>query len=399
MGDWKAELQFAGNGRLSRTPGNAALLLSNLDVWSGALEYDAFLDQVRWAKAAPLIKGLTPPAIGQWLRPEHVTYVQQWFARHKNVDFGQDALWAAIGAAAQAASVHPVLRYLESLRWDGVGRLGSWLTRYCGAPDHDLVHRIGIRWMVSAVARVKQPGCQVDHLLVLEGPQGIGKSQIVRTLGGQWYLGTLPAIHSKDSMQVLQGHWIVEIAELEALRGVALTRVKDWITQPVDIYRPSYGRHPIRRPRQAVFIATTNESEYLHDPTGNRRFWPIPVTKADREALERDRDQLWAEAVHAYTEGVQWWPSDDETPELRRLQASRVESDLWEDVVLAYLIGKDEISVLKLLGEVFNLDPTRCGRREHMRLAAILKRQGWEQVGRNSGSRRWQRTARQGGLW
>lgn len=398
MGDWKAELQFAGNGRISRTPGNAALLLANLEQWAGSLEYDAFVAEARWVKECPPLKGLVAPKVGEPLQAHHVTYVQQWFARYKNVDFGQDPLWTALEGAARANTVHPVLRYLEGLEWDGVGRLGGWLSRYCGAPDHDLVHRIGIRWMVSAVARVKQPGCQVDHLLVLEGPQGVGKSQIVRTLGGAWYLGTLPAIHTKDAMQTLLGHWIVEIAELEALRGVSLTRVKDWITQPMDTYRPSYGRHLVRRPRQAVFIATTNETNYLHDATGNRRFWPIPVAKVDLAALEQDRDQLWAEAVRAFGEGVQWWPSEDETGLLAQLQASRVEEDPWEGPVLGYLDGKQIVSIPQLLSDLFNMEIGRTTRREQMRVAGILKRAGWTST-RSKTSRRWQRGPEQGGLW
>jgi len=396
-GGWQSELVFSRAGQVSRTPGNAALLLTNLPEWQGALEYDEFLDQIRWVKPCPPIASMPAPRVGALLEAAHVTYVQQWFTRHKNVDFGSEALWDAIGVSARAASVHPVRRYLDERCWDGVGRLGTWLSRYCGAPDHDLVHRIGVRWMVSAVARVKQPGCQADHLLVLEGPQGVGKSQAVRALAGPWYLGNLPAVHSKDAMQVLPGHWIVEIAELEALRGVSLTRVKDWITQPADTFRPSYGRVSVRRPRQCVFIATTNEETYLHDASGNRRFWPVPVTRIDLAALQHDRDQLWAEARVAYEDGVQWWPTDDETEELKALQASRVETDVWDMPVLSYLDGRDEVTLLQVFKDVFNLEPTSCGKREQMRLANVLKRHGWMRA--RGASRRWRRDAEQGGLW
>jgi Virulence-associated protein E/Bifunctional DNA primase/polymerase, N-terminal len=400
--EWKQSVQFRGNGRLSPTAGNLALFLVNDPPWQRTIEYDAFLDDVRWSREVPAMPGVPPPGIGETLTAEHVTYVQQWFARFKGLELSKDQVWDAIHLASQTNRVHPVRRYLDSLVWDGAGRLGNWLTRYCGAPDHGLVHRLGVRWMVSAIARVKQPGCQADHLLVLEGPQGLGKSQAVRTLGGPWYLGNLPTVTSKDAQQALSGHWIVEIAELEALRGIALTRVKDWITQTVDAFRPSYGRHLVRRPRQVVFIATTNESNYLSDETGNRRFWPIPVTAIDHPALEADRDQLWAEADASYEQGVRWWPEEWERGELQELQLSRMEEDPWENTIGAFVTLLDEVSIDQVLTGALNFAVGSLGTRERRRTANVLKRLGWEQTARHGTGRTWRRIGSSGaqrGLW
>ena len=397
--DWKSSIQCFGNGRISRTAGNATLFLMHLEPWQGTLEYDAFTDEVRWAKDAPRLPGFPGPRGGERLQDRHVLYVQQWFSRCKEVDFSKDIMFDAIDAAARLHTVHPVLRYLDGLVWDGVGRLGTWLSRYLGAPDHDLVHRIGVRWLVSAVARVKQPGCQADHLLILEGPQGVGKTEAIRTLGGEWYLGALPDLHSKDASQVLAGHWIVEVPELSALKGATLTRVKEWTTLRVDAFRPSYGRRVVHRPRQVVFIGTTNDAKYLTDVTGNRRFWPVRTSVIEREALRHDCDQLWAEAAVAYAAGVQWWPSAEEADEFALLQESRFREDIWETLVLRYLDGRPTVTTAEVL-DMIGIPLERATRAHQMRVADILRRNGWSQRGRDEDhARRWQRGPVQEGLF
>ena len=159
------------------------------------------------------------------------------------------------------------------------------------------------------MARVFRPGCKADCTLILEEAQGTLKSTAcaVLALSPEWFADGIADLGSKDSAQDLRGKWIVEIAELSAMTRAAVERVKAFISRQVDHYRPSYGRRSQDFPRQTVFIGSTNSDEYLADETGNRRFWPVRIGRIDIPALQRDVEQIWAEAVVAFKAGEQWW--------------------------------------------------------------------------------------------
>jgi putative DNA primase/helicase len=199
-----------------------------------------------------------------------------------------------------------------------------------------------MRWMISGVARVFEPGCQADCMLVFEGEQGLGKSTGAEALVPDvtWFADSGIELGNKDSYQSLRCKWLFEFSELASLKGREAERVKSFVSARTDYYRPSYARRARNFQRQVIFIGTTNESEYLHDPTGNRRFWPVRcVRPIDVARIRADRDQLWAEAVHLYRAGHPWHV---DTAELRKLcsdeQREREPVDPWVEVVEPWLL-------------------------------------------------------------
>lgn len=328
---WTELLRYDRRGVLSKDPSNAFVLLTMCPAWRGVFSWDSFADCIRFVSAPPPVEGPTRPPVGEALRDHHLAWVGYALSRLHGVQFATQAIVDAVVAAGHANQRHSVRDWITTLKWDGVARIDTWLSRYLGADDTPYVGKIGRWWLLSCVARIAQPGCQVDHMLVLEGPQGSGKSSAVRILGGEWYLGSLPDLRErKSAAETICGRWIVEIGELDALRGAAATRVKDFLSQTVDHFRPAYGRMAVTRPRECAFIATTNESTYLTDPTGARRFWPVAVKELLRERFAEDRDQIWAEAWQRVQQGEQWWPDALSEQIITEQQELRHQIDEWE---------------------------------------------------------------------
>ena len=377
--DWYTQLKTADKGALRKSPGNAAVILANDERWRGVLRYDAFADRINWMSKPPEGGGVGRPSVGNELKDVDLTYVAHWLAMTYGPDFSRESVAASVELAARDNTIHPVKAYLSGLTWDMNDRLGTWLHRYLKAEDCEYHSAIGLWWMISAVARVMRPGCQVDHMLVLEGlDQGEGKSTAGRVLGGDWSLGSLPDIRNKDVGHNLQGNWIIEVGELDAIRGANATRVKDFLTQVIDVYRPSYGRFFVRRPRQCVFLATTNDDTYLTDPSGARRFWPCRTRGLDRAALVRDRDQLWAEAVHRFKDGERWWPTADVAPLLNEQAEARAVIDTWENRISEWLSVRKWTTSYELLNQCIGIDIIHIQKRDEMRLAQILQRLKWK---------------------
>ena len=232
--------------------------------------------------------------------------------------------------ASQQNLYNPVRDYLCGLQWDGVPRLDTWLGDYFGVADSEFVRAISPKVLIAAVARAFNPGCKVDTVLVLEGNQGIGKSTAISNLfGEQFTTDNIPDLSNKDAEIQLQGVWAVELAELTQFKRNELETVKAFISRTIDRYRPPYERRAQSFPRQCVFFATTNESTYLKDSTGGRRFWPIHCTEINLDGLLKNRDQLWAEAVHRFSNNEQWWLNFEEDKLAAIEQESRFEEDAW----------------------------------------------------------------------
>lgn len=234
-------------------------------------------------------------------------------------------------------SYNPPAEYLQLLEWDGVPRLDKILVTYFGAEDTPYAQMVGSRHMIALVACAMDPGCKVDTVLVLEGDQGAQKSAGIKILGGDWYDGTAHDIESKDALIQVTQCWVFELQEMSRVNRADVEEAKSYLSTEKVRFRPPYGRAFRRFNRRCVFFGTTNKERYLRDPTGARRFWPIYVPGCDTEALERDRDQLFAEAVARYRSaalnphlahrkcpGERWWLDKDEQKEADKVTALRL---------------------------------------------------------------------------
>ena len=201
---------------------------------------------------------------------------------------------------------NPVIEYLDSLKWDGISRLGSWLNRYCGSEDTPYTRAIGRIHMVAGVRRAKNPGCKYDTMLIFISPQGFGKSTAVEILAKEtrWFAGDLNLNSDpKQLIENLHGKWIIECAEMKGNSKAEVSTVKGLLSRTHDIARMAYDHFSKEVPRKSIFFGSTNDRKFLYDPTGARRFWPVDVSTIDIPALRRDVDQLWAEAVVAEAAG------------------------------------------------------------------------------------------------
>lgn len=379
--EWRKHLRCNQNNQVTKDVGNAILLLKNEPGFRGCLGFDTMAHCITWTKQPGYDVGIeNHPKQGSELADHHAAYVQAVLAKDFGLSIGKEIAWQAIDAVAHDNEFHPVQEYLDGLAWDGRPRLRNWLHRYLGADDSDYHAAVGRWWLISAVARALRPGCQADHALILEGKQGEGKSQAIRVLGGpKWTLGSLPDLRDMPrAADTISGSWIVEIAELDAFKGVGMTRVKDFVSQQVDKYRPAYARATVRRARSCVFIGTTNETNYLTDPTGARRFWPVKVRKVDLERLAEDRDQLWAEARNALDAGEPWHPDLSLLQGIEAEQEARRAVDPWEDLIRQFCTGLEYTTTNLVMTNCLNIEPSKQDRSIENRVGGCLTKIGWE---------------------
>ena len=238
-------------------------------------------------------------------------------------------------------SYNPVYDYLTSLKWDGIKRLETFFVDYLGADNNEYTRASTRKTLVAAVARIMNPGIKFDTVLTLVGSQGCGKSYSIKRLGGRWFSDTLTTVQGKEAYEQLQGFWLIEIAELAALRRNEVEAVKHFTAKSEDAYRAAYGHHTEVRKRQCIFIGTTNQHEFLRDQTGNRRFLPIDVhphraTKSVFEDLtDYEVNMIWAEAAELYKNGEKLFMDTEELRTLAEAEQNRhfEESPLTGDVV------------------------------------------------------------------
>lgn len=331
-----------------------------------------------------------------------VTRVQEQLQLAGLAGLSRDTTHQAVDARAQEAPFHPVREYLAALRWDGEPRLDHWLHTYLGAEHSPYAIAIGRMFLIAMVARAQRPGAKADYMLVLEGPQGSGKSTACAILGGPWFSDSLPDVArgGKDVSQHLNGKWLIEVAEMSALDRAEAAALKAFVTRAEERYRPSYGRKDVIEPRQCCFIGTTNKATYLRDETGGRRFWPVAVGRIDAAALARDRNQLFAEALRRFNDGVAWWPDAGfECTHIRPQQEARYEEDAWEAEIASWLDppakwgrkAPQEVTVSAVARDALGMDTAKIGTADQRRITAALQRLGWGRGPRKAGGRPWVR--------
>ena len=362
---WRVGLITSQEGNPKKCLANVLHILAKHPDWQDTIAFDAFAETVVLKKSPPMREQDRPAvyAVGDWT-DEDSARTAAWIATNCGFEPSLEMVEQAVATVARKRTVHPVKAYLEALSWDGMERLPTFLETYFGTDRSAYARAVGLRWMVSAVARIYTPGAQCDYMLVLESEkQGIGKSTAVRTLAGDFYADTGITVGDKDSYQSLRRVWIYEFAELAAVKGREAERVKNFLSSRQDHYRPSYGRRTRDFPRQCVFCGSTNEAQYLVDRTGNRRFWPVRCTKVDVQGLARDRDQLWAECVVRYKRGEAWHVDSTELAKLcEDEQADRQAPDDWVPIVAEWLkaptlpAGQYERSYLDITNGVTTAD-------------------------------------------
>jgi predicted P-loop ATPase len=322
------------------------------------------------------------PCFGdELLEDRHLRMICRW-VQAQGIPAGTSVIQEAIVTSAETRRFHPVRQYLDALVWDQTPRLDALFIEHGGAADTPINRAMTGKWFVQAVARIYQPGCQADAMIILESPQGRNKSTFFRVMfGSRWFSDHLPALESKDSLIQLRGLWCIEVAELATLGRADANRIKQFLTSRFDRYRDPYGRLAIDYPRTCVFAGTVNpggSDGYLKDPTGARRFWPIPVEKIDVGLVEKVRDQLWAEAKVRYDAGEQWWLPQALVGEAELIQADRFEDDPWSDKVAEYVVGKSHVMTAEILKHALHIE--KAGdwtRSDQIRVARILTQNNW----------------------
>ncbi len=377
---WREDLLVNDKGQPLPLLANAITTLRSAPEWYGLLAWDEFALRISTMRDTPWGR------VEKWTDRDTFLMVD-WF-QHKGLRITITDANAAVETVAGDNTSHPVRDYLEALKWDGTQRISDWLTLYMGAdaPKEDIgkwdyIRAVGRKWLISGVARILDPGCQVDHVLILEGPQGQGKSTALRILGDPFFSDDIPELGSKDASQATAGVWIVELSELGSMRRADVSKVKSFITRRTDRFRPPYGRRVVEAPRHCIFAGSVNDSSYLADETGGRRFWPIQCGKVDLESLRRDRNQLWAEAVARYQAKEPWWLDSRELIEAATSeQETRYQSDPWEAEIAGWLNGQinTEITTADVLKDALKKDIGQWSRGDETRVGLILRRLKWE---------------------
>lgn len=374
--NWMLHLEKNDEGKLKKNLSNLMMCMRHMPGLSGTFRYNELTGTVEWN--------------GKIIQ-DHDYVDIRLIIESRNIPYDKNDIPIAVTRTSRDSSYHPIRDYLESLQWDGTDRIYRWLNAALGVEQDLYSQTVGTKFMIGAVARVYSPGCKMDNMLVLEGPQDLGKSTALRTLFGSEYFVEATADMRDHPRFVAQmkGKWILEFAELAAIRRSEVEMVKAIITTQIDRVRLPYRRDAEEHPRRCVLAATVNPQEeagYLTDPTGNRRFWPVLCSRIAIDKLAIHRDQLWAEATHRYKAGEHWWLENGEREHAKQEQGKRVSIDPWQDH-LRLLIDKTKLySSVELLA-MLEVKKDRQTQSDKIRVAKAMTALGWEQ--KRQGERYW----------
>lgn len=336
--DWKKKLTYhQKTGIIENTLRNLMLILEHDDNLK-PLVFNQLLDGME-------IKGSVP-----WQHPSKywrdaddaqlISYIDLTYGTFSSRNYE-----IAVTKITDDRSYHPIREYLDALpEWDNIERVDTLLIDYLGAPDNEYVRAVTRKMLCAAVKRVQQPGCKFDTMLVLNGPQGVGKSTLIAKLAGEWFSDSLHLSDTKDktAAEKLQGYWILEIGELAGLRKAEVETLRSFLSRQNDVYRAAFGRRATQHPRQCIFIGTTNaETGYLRDTTGNRRFWPVQVNgkgkKQSWTITSEEVSQIWAEVKYYVTAGEKLYLDEKQVLLAKEEQREAMEADEREGLVKDYL--------------------------------------------------------------
>ncbi|HNY42120.1 MAG TPA: virulence-associated E family protein, partial [Bryobacteraceae bacterium] len=376
-GSWRDLLLLNLNGTVKPVLANAITALRGAPEWAEALGYNEFAHFTVLQKPAPWMKANAQmPA--DW-SPNDDILVTEWL-HHQGIFVSVESAGQAVESVARERPFHPIRTYLRDLAWDGQPRLRSWLADYLGVDPSPYAAAVGSRWLISAVARVFEPGCKADCCLILEGEQGIRKSTALRVLTQPWFTDEIADLGSKDAALQTRGVWVIEIAELDSLSRSDVGKIKAFMSRATDRFRPPYGKRTIESPRQCVFAGSVNHGTYLRDETGGRRFWPVEckAPSIDVDSLAVVRDQLWAEATALYFDGKPWWLDSMElNREASREQEERYEGDPWDELILEWAEGRETVSISEVLSSCLEKKKDLWTQWDRNRVARCLRANGW----------------------
>ena len=336
--EWLKELTYTEQGKIRNTISNFSLIIENEPLLKGKIAYNEFsnravvIGQLPWRK-----KGNN----SDWSDTDDSglrEFIEKYYKISSNAKCAD-----ALVLSFEKHSFHPIKDYLNNLFWDGEERLDTLFIDYLGAEDNSYVRTVARKILVAAVARVFNPGCKFDNMPVLSGPQGIGKSTIIKKLGKDWYSDSLTTVNGKEAYEQLQGVWILEMGEMMATKKADIEATKHFLSKTEDIYRVAYGRRTSRFPRQCVFIGTTNDREFLRDKTGNRRFWPIDVGihKASKSVFNDltayEVEQIWAETVELFNNKEPLYLTGEQEKEAQKQQDEHSELSAKAGLIEEYL--------------------------------------------------------------
>lgn len=415
-GAWMAELEHnARTGAVAPSARNLRLILANDPEMAGHVAYDVLEDAVCAVGGLPWRDFEGQSA---W-RDSDDAQLRIWFEVKYRIEGPRkidDALEAEAAAHPRDALRERLLALPE---WDGTERVDTLLVRALGAEDSPYVRAVTRKTLCGAVRRALRPGCKFDYMLVLEGPQGIGKSTLWARLGGDFFTDAFTLqdiLWAKVGAEKLQGKWIAEVAELDGMAKASIESLKAFLSTQADRYRAAYARRAASHPRRSIIVGTVNNLDgYLRDVTGNRRFWPVPVTRQlDLSCVAPGEvDQLWAEAL-ALEGAERLYLEGGAADEAERRQREAMEADPREGLVAGYLerlvppdidgmplearemlyagdggdgahpgwATREEVSVIEVWHECLGMDARRPTRTDSFQVAAILKRLGWVPTGR-----------------
>lgn len=336
---WTQQLTLTKTGKVEDTIDNARIIMENDSRLKGRYFYDSFKERMTVCGDLPWI-ALADRVSTAWNDTDD-SGLRSYIEKRYNIT-SISKISDAVALAMLNCSRHPVREYLQGLAWDGTPRADTLFIDYLGAEDSEYVRTVTRKALIGAVARIMQPGCKHDHILVLVGPQGSRKSTTLAKLGKSWFSDSLYTVQGKEAYEALQGFWIIEMGEMAATRKAELESIKQFVSKQTDSFRAAYARRTQERPRQCAFFGTTNDDEFLRDSTGNRRFWPVTVTEKGRVTGDYITpelvDQVWAEVVVRYNAGEVWYLDDAEIEATARaIQDEHTEMNAKQGLVEQFL--------------------------------------------------------------